>query len=585
MNDAELAFNDSSDTALALTLFLRDPQRFGGIILRCDGPARDAMLASINEAILPLVRIPANVDAERLLGGLDLTATLASGATVTRPGLLETARGGAVLVPMAERLRSDVVAHLAQAMDAGGLAAVLLDDGREADEAVPAALAERVAFHCDATIFSPARPELFEGPSFLSTAVREKDGPSTSSGQTVKAEMAGGEIQVDPLSEAQLTAIATTAAALGVQSIRALNFAQLAARAHAALHGQRVADDDDIAAAVRLVLAPRATQVPQAAPPPEAQADDAPPQGDDPANDSARDIDPSELDDILLEAATAAIPPHVLDQIERRARGGGRAMGGRSGDRQKSAQRGRPLGARPGVPGQGRKLALIASLRAAAPWQAIRRRDAKPDDARRVHIRKDDLRVRAFEERRGTLTIFAVDASGSAAMSRLAEAKGAVELMLAEAYVKRAQVALIAFRKEGAELLLPPTRSLTRARRALAELPGGGGTPLAAGLIAAQQLASIAQRSGQTPVIALLTDGKANVRRDGSAGRAEAMAEAEVAAHALRSAGHASVVIDIAPRPTAEAAALAEALGGRYVPLPRAGSAALVAAVESVGAP
>ena len=567
-----------SDAALALTLFLRDPQRLGGIILRGDGPARDAMLAAIGETIKPLVRIPANVDAERLLGGLDLTATLASGVRVQRPGLIETARGGAVVVPMAERLRGDVAAHLAQALDAGGLALVLLDDGREGDEGVPAALAERVAFHCDISL--TAHTELVEGSFFLSDVAKEKVGPSTSSGRTGFG--AGAADDANPLYDAQLAAIASTAAALGVTSARALNFAASAARAHAALHGQTEVDDDDIAAAVRLVLAPRATKVPQSAPPPEAESD-GPPPDDLPGDDGAAEIDLGELDDILLEAAAAAIPPHILDQIARRARGGGRTTGGRSGDRQKSAARGRPLGARPGVPGHGKKLALIATLRAAAPWQALRRREAvaKP---RRVQVRKDDLRVRAFEERRGTLTIFAVDASGSAAMSRLAEAKGAVELMLAEAYVKRAQVAMIAFRQNGAEVLLPPTRSLTRARRALAALPGGGGTPLAAGLIAAQQLAMQAQRSGQTPVIALLTDGKANVRRDGSAGRAEAMAEAEVAARAMRAAGHASVVIDIAPRPTPEAAALAEALGGRYVALPRAGSAALVAAVEKVGA-
>ena len=519
-----------SDAALALNLFLRDPQRFGGIILRGDGPARDAMLTAIGAAITPLVRIPVNVDTERLLGGLDLTATLASGATVTRPGLLETARGGAVVVPMAERLRGDVAAHLAQAMDAGGLAVVLLDDGREADEGVPAVLNERVAFHCDlgsagsigenfrasASLSSnPARPELVEGPFFPSPADERKNGPSTSSGQTGQGDNAVADaVQLD---HAQLTVLAATASALGVTSARALNYAAFTARALAALHGQRAADEDDIAAAVRLVLAPRATMVPQPAPPPETDSSDAPPPDDTRGEDEVRDIDPSELDDILLEAAAAAIPPHILDQIERRTRGGGRAQSGRSGDKQKSAQRGRPLGARPGVPGHGRKLALIASLRAAAPWQTIRRRDAKPGDARRVHIRKDDLRVRAFEERRGTLTIFAVDASGSAAMSRLAEAKGAVELMLAEAYVKRAQVALIAFRQDGADVLLPPTRSLTRARRALAALPGGGGTPLAAGLIAAQALASNAQRSGQTPLIAVLTDGKANVRRDGSA--------------------------------------------------------------------
>ena len=126
------------------------------------------------------------------------------------------------------------------------------------------------------------------------------------------------------------------------------------------------------------------------------------------------------------------------------------------------------MNARPGTPGNGKRLALIDSLRTAAPWQNIRRQAAKAGDNRKIHIRTSDLRVRHFEQRSETLTIFAVDASGSSALSRLAEAKGAVEMMLAQAYVKRSQVALIAFRQSAAEILLPPTRSLTRARRALA---------------------------------------------------------------------------------------------------------------------
>ena len=98
---------------------------------------------------------------------------------------------------------------------------------------------------------------------------------------------------------------------------------------------------------------------------------------------------------------------------------------------------------------------------------------------------RSDLRITRLQQRAATATLFVVDASGSSALHRLAEAKGAVELLLAECYVRRDQVGVIAFRGRGAEVLLPPTRSLVRAKRSLAALPGGGGTPLAAGLQAA----------------------------------------------------------------------------------------------------
>ena len=167
-------------------------------------------------------------------------------------------------------------------------------------------------------------------------------------------------------------------------------------------------------------------------------------------------------------------------------------------------------------------------------------------------------------------------------MARLAEAKGAVELMLAEAYVKRAQVALVAFRGTGAELLLPPTRSLTRARRSLAELPGGGGTPLAAGLNAARELAEAARAKGRTPFIVILTDGRANIAADGRAVRATAEADATAAAKAIGMANIATAFIDISARPRPEGAALAAAMGARYLPLPRADAATMHAAVSAV---
>lgn len=548
-----------SDAELALHLFVGNPSLFGGIVLRSDGPVRDEMVTFAKEAISqfgPVAKIPSNVDTERLLGGLDLTATLAKGQSVIRAGLLDSTAGGVVIVPMAERIPANVASHIAQAMDGGDVAAILLDDSQEPDEAPPAVLTERMAFHCDVSELRSLASETALKPILLS--------------------------KVQPLDDEQLHAIATTSAALGIGSVRALLFANSTARAHAALNDRNQAIDEDIAAAVRLVLSPRATQMPQMDPPSPEPEGDQPQDDEHDDKDEDRNIEDIALEDIMLDAAAAAIPKHILDQIDSGAKRGGKGQGGKSGQKQKSAMRGRPLGSRPGVPGNGKRLSLIDSLRAAAPWQNVRRQLARADDRRVIHIRKSDLRVRHYEQRTESLTIFAVDASGSSALSRLAEAKGAVELMLAQAYVKRSQVALIAFRQNAAEILLPPTRSLTRARRALAALPGGGGTPLAAGLMAAQQLAEAAQRAGQTPTIAILTDGKGNVAMDGTANRTTAMEEAHQASRNLAALGLNCIVIDISPRPRDEAAELAATLNGRYLPLPHAQSAAMVAAIEKL---
>jgi magnesium chelatase subunit D len=218
-------------------------------------------------------------------------------------------------------------------------------------------------------------------------------------------------------------------------------------------------------------------------------------------------------------------------------------------------------------------------LRAAVPWQAVRRREENAAGDAPILMRKEDLRIRRFEEKAARLTIFAVDASGSAAAARLAEAKGAVELMLAQAYVTRSEVALIAFRGTDAELLLPPTRSLTRARRALAELPGGGGTPLALGLAAATDLALAARGRGRSPAIVVLTDGRANVDGAGEPGRKQAGEDADARAKAIAREGLDALVVDISARPGAEGRALADAMQGRYLALPRGDARALHAAI------
>lgn len=551
-----------ADALLALRLCARD-RRLGGVVLRGAGPAREAVVAALPE-LLPLRRVPPSVDAEALIGGLDLGATLASGRRVAARGLLAAADGGAVLLPMAERIDEAVASHIAAALDTGEvgdardrarIVAVALDDGVE-DERLPTRMAERLAFRIDLSAASPedvALDPIEPGDTWPSIA------------------------------EEQLAAIAVTAAALGVASPRAMLFAARAAQGCAALDGRVAVDEGDVIQAARLVLAHRATRLPppaddaaDEAPPP----DTAPPEASDPEGETS---EPQTLEDRVVEAVRASLPSDVLAALASGARA--RAVSGArgAGERRRSPLRGRPKGAVAGLPRGGKRLALIDTLRAAAPWQRLRGKEAGGTDGR-VRVRKDDLRIRRYETRAQALTIFAVDASGSSALARLAEAKGAVELLLAEAYVARAEVALIAFRGTGAELLLPPTRSLARAKLCLADLAGGGGTPIATGLAAALDLAVAARTKGRTPYLVVLSDGRANVAADGSTLRETAMHDAEAAARMLAGAGVRSVFVDIAPRPRPEGERLAAAMAARYLPLPRADAHAIARGIGGMSA-
>jgi magnesium chelatase subunit D len=557
-----------TDTLMAARLLAAAPRRLGGIWLRGPGPEREAALALLTAAFhgRPLRRVPVHIDEERLCGGLDVAASLSAGHRIEQTGMLQEAAGGLLVVPMAERLSAMVAGRIAQAMDAGtGFALVLLDDGTE-DEVPPVSLTERVAFWCEG-MGSPATSSspVAERPSASALPVA----PPTGSGQT---EGANAE-----------KSLANLSLALGVDSARALLFAQAATRLHAEWHARDHATDEDLAFTARTVLGPRATRIPQQAeepPPPPPEGEDEPPPGD--AESEQEQHDPDQLDDLILAAALASIPKDVLARIGE-GRGARRAIGGGGAGRKRASQmRGRPLGARPGLPRGGARLALIDTLRAAVPWQEIRRQQEAPDAPKRLRIRKGDLRIRRFEERAEALTIFAVDASGSSALARLAEAKGAVELMLAQSYVKRAQVALIAFRGTSAELLLPPTRSLTRAKKVLGELPGGGGTPLALGLAAAAELAETQAARGRTPFVALLTDGKGNIDKHGQPGRAQAGEDALAAARRFAGSGTQGVVIDISARPQPEAAAIAAAMRARYLALPRADARGVEQAVSAL---
>jgi magnesium chelatase subunit D len=605
------------DALSAAALFAVDPQALGGVAIRAlAGPVRDQWLALLRGWLppgQPWRRVPLNIADGRLLGGLDLSATLSAGRPVAERGLLAESHGGVLLLAMAERLSAGTVARLAAVLDDGELrlardgiaatvparvAVIALDEGIEADEGLAAPLLDRLAFRLD-----------LDGLRRLDLAALGIEVESLATARTRLAQV--------ELPQAVIAALAATAEQLGIASLRAIWLATRAARAAAALDGREVVTDADGAIAARLVLAPRATRLPAAEPPPDsdqapppdetasADAPSPPPPERDASNeDDAPPLDPDQpLQDLLLAAATAAIPPGLLAQLKAGAQAGKARAAGKSGALQKAAARGRPAGSRRGEPRAGQRLALIDTLRAAAPWQRLRRAEL---DARggapspqtrsrgerglpsasvpRVLVRREDFHITRLEQRRETTTLFVVDASGSSALNRLAEAKGAVELLLADCYVRRDRVAVIGFRGASAELLLPPTRSLVRAKRSLAGLPGGGGTPLATALDAAAELADAIRRRGETPGIVLLTDGRANIGRDGKPGRVQAEADASAAARRLAAAGHATLFVDTSPRAQPAAAKLAAELRALYLPLPFADARSLSAAVKAVHA-
>ena len=596
VTEATAQQDHAADAAMIAALYAVDPVGLGGVVLRgYAGPAREGWLAALRATLAEgasLKRLPHGIADDRLLGGLDLTASLSRGAPVLQKGVLAEADGGTLVITMAERLSAGTAAKIVAAIDLGAVTlaregfsaehparfgAIVLDEGLDDDETPPAALLDRLAFRIELgrigreTVSVPHTPE-----AILAARVRLADVETPSD---------------------LIGALCEAAYAFGIDSMRAVRFALNAARACAALGERRIVGSEDAALAARLVLSPRATRVPAAEPEnreaeDETSSDQNPPDGQAEREqndaDNRPDGDEIELDqplpDVVRQAVRAALPSALLASLAVGAmpsKGGGGQ--GRSESSRKSSQRGRPIGSMRGELRSGARLALLDTLRAAAPWQRLRRsmlggpQRLQPS----ILVRSEDFRIMRFKQRIRTTTIFVVDASGSAALHRLAEAKGAVELLLADCYVRRDEVALIAFRGKGAEILLPPTRSLARAKRSLAQLPGGGGTPLAAGVRAAHELALATAKRGDKPVLVFLTDGQANIAFDGVGNRPRAQEDATLAARALRMSRLPALLIDTSARPQAKAQKLAAEMGARYLPMPSADLTQLPRIVQS----
>ncbi|MCF2871531.1 magnesium chelatase subunit D [Octadecabacter sp. G9-8] len=534
---------------LALTLLAIDPAGLGGAIIRARcGPVRDAFRECLDALPQPLLKLHPTMDDETLFGGIDLTETLTLGRLTMRKGIL--GRNGTAILAMAERCDATLAARLAMALDDGSLQPLIaMDEGAEPDERTPAALGERLAFYIDLNIASSDVGLL----------------PDTAMIESARAGLAS----VDVLTETYETLVGLCAQ-LGINSQRAPLFALRAARAHAALHGHTSVTPTDIEAASALCLAHRATVLP---PQPQTEEPDATPPDTNEQDTDGGNMEIGALDDRVLEAVLAILPDGLLDQFKPK---GSISKGSGAGAKNKSNRRGRPKPSRPGRLSGRNRLDLIATLRTAAPWQKLRGASKG-----RIKVTPSDFRIKQYEEKSDRLLIFAVDASGSAAMSRLAEAKGAIELLLADAYSRRDHVSLISFRGDTAEVLLPPTRSLVQTKKRLAALPGGGGTPLAAGLIEALTMAHQARTHGMAPCIVLLTDGRANVALDGTANRAKAASDAEQIARQIRTSGTEAITLDLGNRPAKFLADLAANMDGLYMPLPRADARKMSGAVSA----
>lgn len=262
----------------------------------------------------------------------------------------------------------------------------------------------------------------------------------------------------------------------------------------------------------------------------------------------------------------------VLDQMPRTGRG-------RRSKSRSSSKTGRYVDSV--IPkGKVEDLAFDATLRAAAPFQRRRKKESDNSDA--LLIEKPDLREKVRERKVGNLVMFVVDASGSmAAQERMTATKGAILSLLVDAYQRRDRVGLVVFRKNTAELVLPPTNSVELAQKCLAKLPTGGRTPMAHGLnLGLETVKDCIRRDKEAiPLMVLVSDGRANVPLNGG----DPVEEAKRVAHAISSAGIKSIAIDT-ERDFINFGLVKQicaVMGGQYLQLEELSAAPLASAVRN----